>query len=94
MSDSDLSDAAVEVELTGPENRGGGIYRYERHGVKLEGTTLERDVVRIGRVVVILPVDLERDEIVLIRQFRLGGSLKDQQQCTGGEGRHISIVAH
>ena len=34
MSDSDLSDSAVEVELTGPENRGGGIYRYERYGVK------------------------------------------------------------
>ena len=30
---------------------------------------------RIGRVVVILPVDLDRDEIVLIRQFRLGAHL-------------------
>ena len=72
MSDSDLSDSAVEVELTGPENRGGGVYRYERYGVKLDGATFERDAVRIGRVVVILPVDLDRDEIVLIRQFRLG----------------------
>jgi ADP-ribose pyrophosphatase len=27
----------------------------------------------VGGVVVILPVDLSRDEIVLIRQFRLGG---------------------
>jgi ADP-ribose pyrophosphatase len=75
MSDSDLSDSAVEVELTGPENRGGGIYRYERYGVKLDGTTFERDTVRIGRVVVILPIDLDRDEIVLIRQFRLGAHL-------------------
>jgi ADP-ribose pyrophosphatase len=75
MSDTDLSDSAVEVELTGPENRGGGIYRYERYRVKLDGATLERDVVRIGRVVVILPIDLERDEIVLIRQFRLGAHL-------------------
>ena len=75
MSDPDLSDSAVEVELTGPENRGGGIYRYERYGVKLDGTTFERDAVRIGRVVVILPVDLDRDEIVLIRQFRLGAHL-------------------
>ncbi len=31
--------------------------------------------VRVGRVVVILPVDLDRDEIVLIRQFRLGAHL-------------------
>ena len=75
MSDSDLSDSAVEVELTGPENRGRGIYRYERYGVKLDGTTFERDAVRIGRVVVILPIDLDRDEIVLIRQFRLGAHL-------------------
>jgi ADP-ribose pyrophosphatase len=75
MSDSDLSDSAVEVELTGPENRGGGIYRYERYGVKLDGATFERDAVRIGRVVVILPVDLDRDEVVLIRQFRMGAHL-------------------
>jgi len=75
MSDSDLSDSAVEVELMGPENRGGGIYRYERYGVKLDGTTFERDAVRIGRVVVILRVDLDGDEIVLIRQFRLGAHL-------------------
>ena len=75
MDDADLSDAAVEVELTGPENRGGGFYRYERYRVKLDGAAFERDAVRIGRVVVILPVDLERDEIVLIRQFRLGAHL-------------------
>jgi len=43
--------------------------------VKLNGATLERDAVRIGRVVVILPIDLDRDEIVLIRQFRLGAHL-------------------
>ena len=75
MADSDLSDAAIEVALGGSENRGGGIYRYERYRVELDGTSLERDVVRIGRVVVIIPVDLDRDEIVLIRQFRLGAHL-------------------
>jgi ADP-ribose pyrophosphatase len=75
MSDPDLSDSAVEVELTGPENRGGGIYRYERYGVKRDGAAFERDAVRIGRVVVILPIDLDRDEIVLIRQFRIGAHL-------------------
>ena len=34
-----------------------------------------REVVRVGRVVVILPVDLARNEVVLIRQFRLGAQL-------------------
>ena len=75
MGDPDLSDSAVEVELSEPENRGGGFYRYERYRIKLDGATIERDSVRIGRVVVILPVDLERDEIVLIRQFRMGAHL-------------------
>jgi ADP-ribose pyrophosphatase len=75
MDDSDLSDAAVDVELSGPEDRGGGFYRYERYRVRLDGATFERDAVRVGPVVVILPVDLERDEVVLIRQFRLGAHL-------------------
>ncbi len=75
MADRELSDSAVQVVLSSPENRGGGIYRYERYRVALDGATFERDCVRIGRVVVILPVDLERDEIVLIRQFRLGAHL-------------------
>jgi ADP-ribose pyrophosphatase len=72
---SELSDAPVEVTLIGPENRGNGFYRYERYRIELGDVTIERDTVRIGRVVVIVPVDLERDQIVLIRQFRLGAHL-------------------
>ena len=87
MDDADLSDAAVEAELTGPDNRGGGFYRYERYRVRLEGAAFERDSVRIGRVVVILPVDLERDEIVLIRQFRLGAHLAI------GQGEQVELPA-
>jgi ADP-ribose pyrophosphatase len=75
MGDSPLTDAVAQVALSSPENRGGGIYRYERYRVELDGASLERDVVRIGRVVVIVPVDLDRDEVVLIRQFRLGAHL-------------------
>jgi ADP-ribose pyrophosphatase len=75
MGDTEFSDAAAQVALGRPENRGGGIYRYERYRVELDGASLERDVVRIGRVVGIVPVDLDRSEIVLIRQFRLGAHL-------------------
>ena len=50
MDDSDLSDAAVEVELAGPENRGGGFFRYERYRMKLDGTAFERDAVRIAMI--------------------------------------------
>lgn len=75
MGDFHLSDGAAQAALSTPENRGGGIYRYERYRVELDGTSIERDVVRIGRVVVVVPVDLDRDEVVLIRQFRLGAHL-------------------
>jgi ADP-ribose pyrophosphatase len=75
MADPDLRDGSVEVALTGPQDRGGGIYRYERYRVGIDGRTIERDVVRVGPVVVILTVDLDRDELVLIRQFRLGAQL-------------------
>jgi ADP-ribose pyrophosphatase len=75
MADSELTDAAVEVALDGPEPRGGGFYGYDRYKVTLDGQTAQRDVLRVGRVVVIVPVDLARDEIVLIRQFRLGAEL-------------------
>ena len=75
MGDHDLTDIAATAGLGEPEDHGGGFYRYERYRVILDGATVERDCVRVGRVVVILPVDLERDEVVLIRQFRLGGHL-------------------
>lgn len=71
----DLSDAAVTAALSAPENRGGGFYRYEHYKVTLDRGMIERDLVRIGRVVVVVSVDLERDELVLIRQFRLGAHL-------------------
>jgi ADP-ribose pyrophosphatase len=75
MADTDLSDAPAEVALDGPENRGGGKYRYERYRVTVGSQSVERDVVRVGPVVVVIPVDLERDEVVMLRQFRLGAHL-------------------
>jgi ADP-ribose pyrophosphatase len=76
MTKPDLADGVADAVLSGPEPRGGGFYRYDRYRVTLDRAgAFERDVVRIGRVVVMLPVDLERDEVVLIRQFRLGAHL-------------------
>jgi hypothetical protein len=76
MTKPDLADGVADAVLSGPEPRGGGFYRYDRYRVTLDSAwAFERDVVRIGRVVVMLPVDLERDEVVLIRQFRLGAHL-------------------
>lgn len=75
MNKPDLSDGAADAVLTGPERRGGGFYGYDRYRVALDGESFERDLLRVGRVAVLLPVDLARDEVVLIRQFRLGAHL-------------------
>ena len=101
MADSELTDAAVEVALDGPEPRGGGFYGYDRFKVTLDGATVQRDVLRVGRVVVIVPVDLQRDEIVLIRQFRLGAHLSlglgDVVEVPAGRverGEDVTAAAH
>jgi ADP-ribose pyrophosphatase len=76
MDDSELNDRAAAATLATPERLGDGLYRYERYQVSLaDHGTFSRDVVRVGGVVVIVPVDLARDELVLIREFRLGAHL-------------------
>lgn len=77
MDDHDLSDRPADAALAGPELVGRGRYDHERYRVTLpdQDRPLTREVVRVGRVAVILPVDLARDEVVLIRQFRLGAQL-------------------
>lgn len=72
----DLEDrpAAATVVSTEPLGRG-TFFRYERYHLTLDGVKIDRDTMRVGRVVLILPVDLERDEVVLIRQFRMGAQL-------------------
>jgi ADP-ribose pyrophosphatase len=78
MDDPELRDRPIDAALSAPELIGRGLYRYERFRVTLVDSAhgaLTRDVVRVGRVVVIVTVDLVRDEVVLIRQFRLGAHL-------------------
>jgi ADP-ribose pyrophosphatase len=87
-----LADAAVKVSLSAPELLGRGFRTYERYRYTLPGDDPKRDVrthdlIRFGHIVGVLPVDLERDEVVLIRQFRLPVHL------TNGKGELIEIVA-
>ena len=70
-----LADAAADVALSGPRIAAAAFIGMSAIASTLDGATFERDTLRVGTVVVILPVDLERDEIVLIRQFRLGAQL-------------------
>src|SRR6202040_427210 len=51
------------------------------------GTPQIRDVLRAGAAVAVLPLDPARDEIVLLRQFRLAANL------AGGKGSLVEIVA-
>jgi ADP-ribose pyrophosphatase len=87
MTDPGLSDSPADVALDGPEDRGGGKYRYERYRVTAGGQTVGRDVVRVGPVVVVIPVDLQRNEVVMLRQFRLGAHL------AVGRGEQVELPA-
>jgi ADP-ribose pyrophosphatase len=87
-----LTDLAVEVSLSAPELLGKGFRAYQRYGYMLPGDDPKRetrthDLVRFGRVVAVLPVDLARDEVILIRQFRLPAHVAN------GNGEMVEIVA-
>jgi ADP-ribose pyrophosphatase len=75
MAECDVADLPSDALVGEPQDRGGGFHRYQSFQVVRDGVTFERDSVRIGKIAVILPVDLDRDEIVMIRQFRLSAQL-------------------
>ncbi len=87
-----LSNSVASVDVTGPELLARGYRDYERYDVTIhrEGDTplnQQRDVIRGGGVIGLLAVDAARDELVLIRQFRLAAHLAN------GRGDLIEIVA-
>ena len=91
-TDVSLEDLAVEVSLSQPELLGKGFRTYERYRYTLRGddpalAVRTHDLIRFGRIVAVLPVDLTRDEVVLIRQFRLPVHLAN------GKGDLVEIVA-
>jgi ADP-ribose diphosphatase len=86
-----LADRAAEVVLSPPELIGRGFRNYLRHRATVAGddgpVELTRDVLRVGKVAAVLPLDLARDQIVLIRQFRLPAHLAN------GRGELVELVA-
>ena len=89
---TELADLPAEVTVTPPELLAKGYRDYERYHVTLAGADgapveQQRDVLRAGKVVAVLPVDLARDEIVLLRQFRMAAHLAN------GRGDLVEIVA-
>jgi ADP-ribose pyrophosphatase len=87
-----LSDRPAVVGLSPPQVLAKAFRDYERYHLMRERAngervSEERDLVRGGRVAAVLPVDLQRQEVVLIRQFRLAAHLAN------GNGELVEIVA-
>jgi ADP-ribose pyrophosphatase len=87
-----LADAHHDVALSSPKLLAPGFRPYERYQlsfVTAEGVDVHhtRDVLRSGQTVGVLPIDPERGEVVLIRQFRLAAHLRT------GKGELIELVA-
>jgi len=85
--DRELTDRAADVTLSAPETLGKGFFDYQRFRVTLHAGTQTRDVLRAGKVIAVLPIDVERGEIVMIRQFRPAAHLAN------GKGETMEIVA-
>jgi ADP-ribose pyrophosphatase len=88
----ELADRTAEAALGPPETLAKAFRDYQRYRVRLKdanGAVIEqqRDVIRGGKVAAVLPVDPNRGEIVLIRQFRLPAHLGN------GKGELVEIVA-
>jgi ADP-ribose pyrophosphatase len=87
-----LADIAADIELSPPQVLAKAYRDYLRYRVTLkrpDGAPVEqtRDIVKAGKVVAVLPIDLARDELVLLRQFRLPAHLAN------GKGDLLEIVA-
>lgn len=69
-------DGPAQVTVDGPTRIGDGYRPYERYRAHLDDgagavVTQTRDILRGGRVVGVLAYDPARDQVVLVRQFRL-----------------------
>lgn len=76
----DIVDRPTQVELSPPRLAARSFLDFEVYSVHLSSAdgrpvVHQRDLLRIGPVVGVLPLDPVRDEVVLIRQFRLGAQL-------------------
>lgn len=86
------ADRPADVELDEPETLARGFRDYRRYHLTLRSPghaplRQQRDILIGGPVIAVLPVDLARNEVVLIRQFRLAAHLGI------GKGDMVEIVA-
>ena len=88
----ELADWPADVTLSQPKMLARAYRDYHRYRVTIRSqdaapVSQERDVLIAGKVVVVIPVDVARQEIVLIRQFRLPAHLAN------GRGDLVEFVA-
>jgi ADP-ribose diphosphatase len=87
-TDVAIADEPADVVIAGREVLARGFRPYERvQARRADGAVETRDLLRAGAAVAVLPIDLDRDEVVLIRQFRLAA------QLANGKGDLVEIVA-
>jgi ADP-ribose pyrophosphatase len=83
-----IADEPADVTIERREVLARGFRPYERLRARRAGGEVEtRDLLRAGPAVAVLPIDVDRDEVVLIRQFRLAA------QLANGKGDLVEIVA-
>jgi ADP-ribose pyrophosphatase len=87
-----LVDQPADAEVSPPTPLAKGHHDLDRFAVTLrtpEGEDIAsvRDILRVGKVAAVLPIDLKRGELVLIRQFRVAAHLAT------GAGELVEIVA-
>jgi ADP-ribose pyrophosphatase len=87
-----FGDRSCSVVLSEAERLGAGFRSFDRFLVAKPDrngapATFEREILKSGLVVGVLPVDFQRQQVVLTRQFRLGGHLAVDR------GDMIEIVA-
>ena len=87
-----LGDRPADASVSSVKVLGDGFHKLERFALAVrtpDGGTIDsvRDVLRVGKVAAVLPLDRARGELVLIRQFRLPAHLAT------GEGELTEIVA-
>jgi ADP-ribose pyrophosphatase len=87
----DIADRAADVEVLESDLLVKGFREYRRYEVTLRGEARgvrqTRDVLLGGKVAAVLPIDVARGEVVLVRQFRLPAHL------ASGKGDMVEIVA-
>lgn len=87
----ELADLPADIVVSPPQLLAKAYRDYHRYSMTLTGedrpVVQERDVLSGGKVVVVIPIDVARQELVLIRQVRLPA------QLANGHGDVVEFVA-